>query len=1167
MIPLRKKGKQNHLAKAGLVLLALFLSACANPLPEVISSSSDMSTSQKESLEPLCGDDLILRDYTLSPDINTYNATTYSSNLAYYVQGSDVAVTIGTCTDAAIVIPPYFNSLAVTGIMESGFANASNVTSITLPSGLTLIGSQAFKNTKITSIAIPAGITLLNPSLFLDCTSLSEVIFNTSTLTKIDSYCFSGCSAISEITLPNSITEIASAAFMGCYSLIRMILPTSLVYLRAYAFQGCSSLLMVHFSIATTTCENYAFKGCPSNCVAFFSAAEVPTTFAESWRYETMTTNVRTVFGVGDLRVLDNFMFSVTAESVGGDSSIKEITIYYYNGSFPDDYTEANKDTYTASVDLIIPAELHSGSITYRIVSVGENAFYGHYELRSIRFFSRSGETIFGTASTYSNNLSYLRTIETQAFFDCRYLESLDFSLASALVSIGTNAFQRTARYQAYLKVASLVIPANVTTISDYAFSFFRYLTSLTFASGSGLTTIGSRAFESIGRGNQEWKDASNVPMNVCSFTPPIDLVFPASLTSIGSNAFEYATCLKSITFTENANTAVHLTLGSSAFKSCFFLQSLTLSHNITNIGGSCFSIDINSRYAPQYPTLHFVSIPNSVTTFGTYAFSGLLRLSVVFEASNISSNNRTNLLKDGSSVCPDGGIGFGIGRNSSTSGYIPSLSYTNVGAASSQRHYVEVNDANYGHFYFLQNAANSAYATCIRHCYDALAGDANVVVPRYINSNGTVGTQAVHTYEVTAIGDSTFFASYSALNPMTTLKLPDSITSLGALSFAHCKGLSTVSSYATSPASANANTLPSALKTLQYFCFFDCSALTAITINSALTAGNVYNGAFLGDTSLASLQVGAACTTYASENNILYTADYLTLVAIPAGISASAMPTLTIHDGCTTVSANAGKYCRFFSTLSIPYSVSSIEANAFDNIDTGTNALATVSFYQGNSSAESPSLSSIGTSCFYARSSLRTLTIPSAVTSIGSNAFNGCSVLGAAVSGGNPGTINGVSGGVLDLSNNSLATLGDSSFRSCSALTKVILSSGSDFDTAVSMSIGANAFYSDTNIASVILPAGVSCPATNWAFNACRKLVASTSAPNSGIFLLMSGEQYDVQKNSALPNGWNYYASGKPVTFGCYSASDPTASGTTGLSSISDMKYWRYVSNVPTYW
>ena len=87
------------------------------------------------------------------------------------------------------------------------------MTELTIPSGVTSIGHDAFLNyTNLTSVTIPSSVTYLDVSAFNGCTNLANVTLPSS-LTKIEQWAFHGCTSLTRISIPGSVTEIGNCAF------------------------------------------------------------------------------------------------------------------------------------------------------------------------------------------------------------------------------------------------------------------------------------------------------------------------------------------------------------------------------------------------------------------------------------------------------------------------------------------------------------------------------------------------------------------------------------------------------------------------------------------------------------------------------------------------------------------------------------------------------------------------------------------------------------------------------------------------------------------------------------------------------------------------------------------------------------------------------------------
>ncbi len=81
--------------------------------------------------------------------------------------GASYAVSIGSCTEAAITIPNAHDGKPVTIIRDSAFYDCSSLTSIIIPNSITSIGEMAFCDcNNLTSISIPQSVTSIGEKAF-----------------------------------------------------------------------------------------------------------------------------------------------------------------------------------------------------------------------------------------------------------------------------------------------------------------------------------------------------------------------------------------------------------------------------------------------------------------------------------------------------------------------------------------------------------------------------------------------------------------------------------------------------------------------------------------------------------------------------------------------------------------------------------------------------------------------------------------------------------------------------------------------------------------------------------------------------------------------------------------------------------------------------------------
>lgn len=81
-------------------------------------------------------------------------------------------------------------------------------------------------------------------------------------VTKVGNYAFSGCTALENVSLPNSVTEIGAYAFSECKALKSISLPSGLTQLNGQCFQYCASLTTVDIPDSVQKLSLYVFNNC-----------------------------------------------------------------------------------------------------------------------------------------------------------------------------------------------------------------------------------------------------------------------------------------------------------------------------------------------------------------------------------------------------------------------------------------------------------------------------------------------------------------------------------------------------------------------------------------------------------------------------------------------------------------------------------------------------------------------------------------------------------------------------------------------------------------------------------------------------------------------------------------------------------------------------------------
>ena len=247
-----------------------------------------------------------------------------------YPPPKTVTITKYTGTESTVILPSTINSWPVTKIGEAAFQDNTTITSVTIPASVTEIGSNAFAGcTNLTSVNYagdwsnltiqsgnPAVQDAANAPLFdfeftLDNTAAivtnykyngaaadvtipsryqgkpvttigHAAFFNSAvtsvtipdSVTSISDSAFINCPQLTNISIPNSVTYIGFSAFNSCTSLKSITLPSSLSTIQSYAFCNCGNLETIRIPVSVTSIGNNAFADCPSSMTVTYPGSK-----------------------------------------------------------------------------------------------------------------------------------------------------------------------------------------------------------------------------------------------------------------------------------------------------------------------------------------------------------------------------------------------------------------------------------------------------------------------------------------------------------------------------------------------------------------------------------------------------------------------------------------------------------------------------------------------------------------------------------------------------------------------------------------------------------------------------------------------------------------------------------------------------------------------------
>jgi hypothetical protein len=586
---------------------------------------------------------------------------------------------------------------------------------VTIPSSVTVtdtgvsypvvgIKSNAFWGfDSLFSITIPSSVTSIGDSAFAFCSSLTYVTIPSS-VTSIAGYAFYGCSSLTSVTIPNSVTSIGNDTFANCSSVTSVTIPSSVTSIGNSAFAGCSSLTSITIPSSVTSIGTYAFN--PS--------------------------------GLGNV-----FLSSTT--TLYSSAFPSTANLYYTSGDYQ--YTLSNNQAtitgYTGAGGAVsIPNTLNS----YPVVSIGPNAFANCSSVTSVTIPSSVtsiGNYAFNPSGLGNVYLPALTTFPSSAFPSTAYLyyTSGDFTYFISNNQAFINTYIGTA--------TSVTIPTSITVtstgasypvvgIGDNAFANCSSVTSVTIP--SSVTSIGNYAFNPSGLGNVYLYSTTTT--------------FPSS--AFPSTAYLYYTSGDYTYFISNNQATIYYYSGAGGAVS---IPNTLNSYPVVSIGTFAFakSFDPLAPYSP----LTSVTIPNSVSSIGNYAF-----------------NNCTSLT---SATIPSSVTSFGdYAFNPSGLGNVYLSSTTPFGST------------------VFPSTANLYYTS---GDYQYTLSNNQATITRYTGAGGAVSIpNTLNSYPVVSIGTYAF----ANCSSVTSVTIPSSVTSIGDYAF-NPSGLGDVYLYSTTtfPSSA----------------------------------------------------------------------------------------------------------------------------------------------------------------------------------------------------------------------------------------------------------------------------------------------------------------------------------------------------------------------------
>jgi len=745
-----------------------------------------------------------------------------------------------------------------------------------------------YKGKAVTEIA-----SFFPEEVFKDYGSRLRKIIIPEGVTHIVEYAFEGCESLLSVTIPSTVKFIGEDAFDDCDSLVEVINNSSLDITAGSSDYGQIALnaLEVHSGESKLVKENgYFFYSCnDKNYLLGYNGNETALTLPDSFKGEKYVINNNAfydskiesvIISAGVTEIGESAFGSChrLTEVIIGDSvtSIGKGAFYHCNSlvsvTIPDSVTNIGEYAFeqcTGLTDVTIPDS---------VIGMGENAFY----------YCNNLIIYCEAASQPSSWDSVWNPSKKPVVWDCVNndvadngniyctVEGIRYTLKDsvAVVEMQPSASNiTTANIPAAVTYKDTAY--NVIGISDYAFEYCTSLTSVTIP--DSVTEIGNYAF--------------------CDCTSLTSVTIPDSVTNIGRNAFYGCTSLTSVTIPDSV-----ASIGEGAFSACTSITSVY----ITDIAKWC-AIDFYDSYSNPlcnaknlYVNNTLVTelvIPNGVTSIGSSAFSGCTSLKSV-----TIPNSVTSIRDYAFSGCTS--LKSVTIPNSVTS--IRDYAFSGCTSLTSVTIPDSVTSIGYGAF---------CYCTSLIEINFNATAMSDLSFVNYVFSNAGKNGEGIKVTigkNVTKIPARLFYDAYY----VTSVEFEEGSVceSIGSSAFEYC------------------------------------ASLTSVTIPDSVTS--IGSSAFRGCISLTSIYVGENNTAYKSIDGNLYTKDGKTLIQYAIGktdtsfiipdsvetiggnafYNCSNLSELTLGNSVQHIGSYAFEYCASLTSVTIPDSVTSIGSYAFYN-------------------------------------------------------------------------------------------------------------------------------------------------------------------------------------------------------------------------------------------
>ena len=484
----------------------------------------------------------------------------------------------------------------ITAVGEGAFSNMASLTEIVFPVSLRIIGSNVLTGTNVEKITLASNFNKQIRYLFGNnianvpaslvkikyangCTDINKVMWNVDKVknegdpvvleladdwTSVPASAFYGCNGLVSLIIPEGVQYIYDQAFQNCQYLEKVVLPTTLIQVYNYGFNNCIRLSDVNFeeALSLLRLDYQSFSDCDSLVeVTLPDNFDFLGMYALAWCNKLERVNFNNKIRTIDCYCLESCYKLKELVIPSSVTTISYRAFQYCNGLsvliIPSSVTSVGEYILNECYGTTVLCALESAPNNWNSywASNGPTVVWGHKETKVIDGIKYA---------LTSSNEAYVLGAEDLTQTRYEFVDKVD---GYDVVSVSLAGLFRNNTY-----VEEVVIPDFVDSIPNNAFNGATSLKKVIFGENSGVSSIGSYAFQN------------------CDSLASIDI--PNSVTNISNYAFYQCNGLRSVKIPDSITTLYDYT-----FAECRNLTVVILPNTITQMYYGAFGWNDSLQY------------------------------------------------------------------------------------------------------------------------------------------------------------------------------------------------------------------------------------------------------------------------------------------------------------------------------------------------------------------------------------------------------------------------------------------------------------------------------------------------------------------------------------------------------------------------------------------